>query len=519
MARNSTQAYRVPYYVSDRGTVHLVKDKFKIPSDWLDYYLDEAQLPQVQDPSGGGNMIPGSSQNVEDGIIEDTAFEIIKNIGFTGASGAAYPVRPGLGFPDFYKTAPTCNDSDFEPRKLIFTRRIGEFSVVAPAPYDLYVNVTGQALTNFSQDEQIIAAGVPPLFSDPYTGRGFSGFVFGVRRVATAIYNYINRRYPGNPITCIKLVGEKWPGLQTEMLSDVNDPAVALRIAQSDAIPGFDTTPIGNYRNGKQHRFSGVMFYESQSGFAGYDEAELSVGQMMARPKFRTDRSAYLMESNYPTELNIPPIQFFPQITGIPTASYLVGGDDDTPATLDLNLWMVQRSSIQRDLLLALRSGGYPPGCIWFDRNPVVCPGRDSLVPKRYIVTYVTQEERPANSRGSEAPGSRQISIPVSGGRVELVCRCGKALAANPSTICLDYQGESDDQLHKKLGLFGITCSSSPEGRANPPGGGGGGGGGGLSGNPLYGPSGGGLSLPTIQLSPQTVAPLQRVRELATAGG
>ena len=517
MARDRSQAYRVPYYVSDRGTVHLVKDKFNVPSDWLDFYRDEDQLPPVPDSSG--NMVPGSREDVVRGTIQDTAFEIIKNLGFTTASGAVYPVRPGLGFPDSYKSAPTCNDDNFEPRKLVFTRRIGQFSVVVPAPYDLYVNVTGQAVQNYYGDEnQLVAAGVPPLFSDPYTTQAFTGFVFGVRRVATAIFNYLNSRYPQNPVTCIKLVGEKWPNLHAEMLADLSDPDVASRVNQAEPIPGFDTTPVRGYRNGKQHKFSGAMFYQSQAGFVGYDEAALSVSRIEAPPKFRLDRSTFLMEGNYPVEFIIPPVQFFSQITGIPATRYILGNVAEQRDVFDINLWLAERASLTKTQSNILRSGGLPPGCIWIDRNPFVCPGRDTLIPKKYIVTYVTQEERPAGSRGAEAPGARQTAIPVSGGQVESVCRCGKALAANPATICLEYQGESDDQLHKKLGLFGITCSSTVDGRSNPPGsGGGGGGGGGLPGNQPYLPGGGGLSLPSVPVSPQTVSVPQQLRQLVNA--
>lgn len=513
MARDRAQTYRVPYYVSDRGTVHMVKDKFFVPSDWINFYRDTEQLPEVPD-IGGGSVSPGSPDDVVSGRIEDTAFEIVKLLGFTPDSGAAYPVRPGLGFPDFYRTYPTCNDSDFEPRKLTFTRRIGSFSVVAPAPYDIYVNVTGQALTNIGGEEgRPLVTGIPQLFRDPYSGFGFTGLVYGVRRVATAIYNYINSRFPQNPIVCIKLAGEEWINLHPEMLADTNDPDVAERIRQIDPIPGFDTTPVGNYRNGKQHRFSGAMIYQSQAGFLGYNEAELTKGRMMARPDFRNDISNYLMEANYPNEFEVPPLQFFSQITGL-SAGLFTTGD-----TFDVNKWIAYRPQWYRDRKRLLASSRNLPGCIWMNPNPFTCPGRDSLVPKKYIVTYVTQEERPANSRRGEAPGTRETAIPVSGGAVEDVCYCGKKLAANPATVCLEYEGESDDQLHKKLGLFGITCSSTPGGRSSPPGGGGGGGG--IPGNQPYGPDGGGgggIRLPNNGPQPNLTPNLTPSPVLVAAG-
>lgn len=91
--------------------------------------------------------------------------------------------------------------------------------------------------------------------------------------------------------------------------------------------------------------------------------------------------------------------------------------------------------------------------------NPVTtvnCAAAQSATYRRYIPSFLTQTQPLQDGEGNDIPGSevekiQTVTVPVKGHLPAEIKTCGETLAAIESVICLGYEGESNDKIHKLL--------------------------------------------------------------------
>lgn len=91
--------------------------------------------------------------------------------------------------------------------------------------------------------------------------------------------------------------------------------------------------------------------------------------------------------------------------------------------------------------------------------NPVTtvnCAAKENRTYRRYIPSFLTQTQPLKDGNGDDIPGTevekiQTVTVPVKAHIAADIKTCGETLAAIQSVICLGYEGESNDKIHKLL--------------------------------------------------------------------
>lgn len=75
----------------------------------------------------------------------------------------------------------------------------------------------------------------------------------------------------------------------------------------------------------------------------------------------------------------------------------------------------------------------------------VFCTGSSSIDYRRYIPSFLTTEPDTTSFQ------LQTVSVPVKASETGLIAICGQTIAAIQSVACIEYYGESDSKLHKRL--------------------------------------------------------------------
>lgn len=86
----------------------------------------------------------------------------------------------------------------------------------------------------------------------------------------------------------------------------------------------------------------------------------------------------------------------------------------------------------------------------------VNCAAAQAATYRRYIPSFLTQTQPLLDGNGDPIPGSevekiQTVTVPVKAYLPAEINTCGETLAAIDSVICLGYEGESNDKIHKLL--------------------------------------------------------------------
>lgn len=84
------------------------------------------------------------------------------------------------------------------------------------------------------------------------------------------------------------------------------------------------------------------------------------------------------------------------------------------------------------------------------DVDDIACGNgrRNPRAHRRYILTHLTQQDIASNT---ETPESETFELPVTSSVATEIKTCGENAAALPGLICIGYQGESYDRVHRLI--------------------------------------------------------------------